>query len=143
MARVFADRGSDVLLFRGDDGLDELTTTTTSTVWQVRDGAVTEATLDPQELGIPAARPEDLRGGEVADNVAAARRVFAGRAGAGAGRRGAQRRGCAGRPRRADRRPARRSRAGRGARVRGAGFRGGARTLERWAALSGRLAPAG
>ena len=43
MAGVFADRGPEVLVFRGDDGLDELTTTTTSTVWVVRDGAVTTA----------------------------------------------------------------------------------------------------
>src|SRR5690625_3714502 len=42
MAGVLARRGSSALVFRGDDGLDELTTTTTSQVWVVRDGSVTE-----------------------------------------------------------------------------------------------------
>lgn len=81
MAQVFADRGHDVLVFRGDDGLDELTTTTTSSVWQVRDGTVTRTSLDPADLGIAAAPPEALRGGDVDTNVAVAREVFAGRGG--------------------------------------------------------------
>lgn len=78
MAQVFADRGSDVLLFRGDDGLDELTTTTTSTVWIVRGGQVAVGSIDPRTLGIAPAAPEDLRGGAVDVNVEVARRVFAG-----------------------------------------------------------------
>lgn len=79
MARVFADRGSDVLLFRGDDGLDELTTTTTSTVWRVSGGAVEQVTLDPAALGIEPADPSALRGGDVAQNVQVARDLFAGK----------------------------------------------------------------
>lgn len=79
MAQVFADRGSDVLLFRGDDGLDELTTTTTSTVWEVRAGAVRRISLDPTELGIARAASSDLRGGDVVVNVQVARDLFAGR----------------------------------------------------------------
>ena len=86
MAEVFAtrkwqDRPLDVLLFRGDDGLDELTTTTTSTVWVVRDGAVSVVSLDPESLGIGRAEPADLRGGDVAENVAAARDLLAGTTG--------------------------------------------------------------
>jgi len=56
------------LVVHGGDGLDELTTTTTSRVWQVRDGGVREWLVDPSELGIPTATPEDLRGGDVARN---------------------------------------------------------------------------
>jgi anthranilate phosphoribosyltransferase len=82
MAEVFAARGSDVLLFRGDDGLDELTTTTTSTVWQVHAGAVRQLTLDPADIGIERAAPSELRGGDVGQNVAVARQVFAGQSGA-------------------------------------------------------------
>jgi anthranilate phosphoribosyltransferase len=78
MAQVFADRGADVLLFRGDDGLDELTTTPTSTVWRVRAGGVEQVSLDPAELGIEPAEPAALRGGEVAQNVQVARDLFAG-----------------------------------------------------------------
>ena len=47
MAGVFAARGADAWVFRGDDGLDELTTTTTSSVWVVSGGEVSTATVDP------------------------------------------------------------------------------------------------
>ena len=52
------------LVFRGDDGLDELTTATTSSVWVVRDGEVEPDRLDPAALGIPASAPDALRGGD-------------------------------------------------------------------------------
>jgi anthranilate phosphoribosyltransferase len=81
MAAVFATRGADVLVFRGDDGLDELTTTTTSTVWEVRGGAVRVVTIDPTTWGLPRAAPADLRGGDVRINVAVARQLFAGQLG--------------------------------------------------------------
>ncbi|WP_407920919.1 anthranilate phosphoribosyltransferase [Actinomadura logoneensis] len=81
MAGVFAARGCSSLVFRGDDGLDELTTTGTSTVWVVRDGGVTETVFDPADLGIPPARPEDLRGADAAYNAEVARRVLAGESG--------------------------------------------------------------
>ncbi|MFC5182140.1 anthranilate phosphoribosyltransferase [Actinomadura harenae] len=81
MAGVFASRGCSSLVFRGDDGLDELTTTGTSAVWVVRDGAVTETVFDPADLGIPPARPEDLRGADAAYNGKVARRVLAGETG--------------------------------------------------------------
>ncbi|MFI0368078.1 anthranilate phosphoribosyltransferase [Actinomadura sp. 1N219] len=81
VAGVFAARGCSSLVFRGDDGLDELTTTGTSTVWVVRDGAATETTFDPSDLGIPPAKPEDLRGADAAFNGRVARETFAGRQG--------------------------------------------------------------
>lgn len=70
------------LVFRGDDGLDELTTTTTSRVWEVRDGRVVEQTLDPARLGLAPAMPEDLVGGDVERNRAIADAVLAGERGA-------------------------------------------------------------
>lgn len=81
MAEVFARRGAEVLLFRGDDGLDELTTTTTSTVWQISGGNVTRSTLDPRELGLALTDEESLRGGDVAVNLGAAQDLFAGKTG--------------------------------------------------------------
>ena len=81
MAEVFAARGADVLVFRGDDGLDELTTTTTSTVWEVRGGTVRAVSVDPTTWGLARAEPADLRGGDVEANVAVARAVFAGQRG--------------------------------------------------------------
>lgn len=82
IAGVFAARGSEVLVFRGDDGLDELTTTTTSSVWVVGAGSVRPATVDPTRLGIPRAQGSELVGGDVAFNVAVARRLFDGAPGA-------------------------------------------------------------
>ncbi|GAA3985547.1 anthranilate phosphoribosyltransferase [Actinomadura viridis] len=81
MAGVFAKRGCSSLVFRGDDGLDELTTTGTSTVWVVREGTATETVFDPADLGIPPAGPDDLRGADAEFNARVARGVFAGEPG--------------------------------------------------------------
>ncbi|OLT35073.1 anthranilate phosphoribosyltransferase [Actinomadura sp. CNU-125] len=81
IAGVFASRGCSSLVFRGDDGLDELTTTGTSTVWVVRDGTATETTFTPADLGIPPAAPDDLRGADAAFNGRVARDLFAGKTG--------------------------------------------------------------
>ena len=81
MAAVLAGRGTDALVFRGDDGLDELTTTTTSRVWTVSGGQVVEESFDPQALGLAPARIDDLRGGSADVNAGVARTVLAGAAG--------------------------------------------------------------
>lgn len=81
MAGVFARRGVDAWVFRGDDGLDELTTTTTSRVWAVRGGEVTEHELDPSALGVPVGTAEGLRGQDAAYNAEVVRRLLAGERG--------------------------------------------------------------
>jgi anthranilate phosphoribosyltransferase len=81
MAGVLAARGVDALVFRGDDGLDELTTTGTSTVWVVGGGQVSVESLEPLELGLPRAAVEDLRGADAAYNAEVARSVLAGERG--------------------------------------------------------------
>jgi anthranilate phosphoribosyltransferase len=81
MAAVLAERGDTALVFRGDDGLDELTTTTTSRIWVVRQGEVTEQRLDPAELGVPPVDREALRGGDAAYNAKVARSLLAGERG--------------------------------------------------------------
>jgi anthranilate phosphoribosyltransferase len=79
MAGVFAERGKSALVFRGDEGLDELAATAGSTVWEVADGTVTEHRLDPAaDLGLTRIKVEDLRGQDAAYNAAVARAVFAG-----------------------------------------------------------------
>ena len=78
MAGVFARRGVDAWVFRGDDGLDELTTTTTSSLWLVHDGEVVETTVDPGRLGIPAGTAEGLRGRDAEYNAAVVRRLLGG-----------------------------------------------------------------
>ncbi|MEL4504184.1 anthranilate phosphoribosyltransferase [Luteococcus sp. H138] len=81
MAGVLAARGSRGMVFHGGDGLDELTTTTTSDVWLIGDGRVVRTVLDPAELGLSPAQPEDLVGGPPAHNAQVARDVFAGQTG--------------------------------------------------------------
>ncbi len=81
IAGVLANRGVDGFVFRGHDGLDELTTTTTSQIWAIVDGAVTEHELEPAELGVARAQPSDLKGGDVAFNVAVVHRLLAGETG--------------------------------------------------------------
>jgi anthranilate phosphoribosyltransferase len=81
MAGVFARRGVDAWVFRGDDGLDELTTTTTSQVWAVTAHGVERVAVDPRELGLPVACPADLRGGDASYNASVVRRVVAGERG--------------------------------------------------------------
>ncbi|MEV5002926.1 anthranilate phosphoribosyltransferase [Nocardioides sp. LML1-1-1.1] len=81
MAGVFAARGVDAWVFRGDDGLDELTTTTTSSLWVVHGGEVTTETVDPAALGLAPASAEDLRGGDAQHNAGVVRRLLEGATG--------------------------------------------------------------
>ncbi|MFD5325102.1 anthranilate phosphoribosyltransferase [Streptomyces sp. NPDC127092] len=81
VAGVLADRGNSALVFRGDDGLDELTTTGTSRVWVVRDGAVREERFDPRDVGIEPVTLDALRGGDPSYNADVARRLLAGETG--------------------------------------------------------------
>lgn len=78
VARVLADRGTRALVFRGFDGLDELTTTSPSDVWLVTDGRVKRTQVDPQELGLAPAAPADLQGGAPQHNAQVMRDVLRG-----------------------------------------------------------------
>lgn len=81
MAAVFAARGDSALVLRGEDGLDEFTTAAPTRVWAAQNGTVSEAVLDATDLGIPRATLADLRGGDVAYNADAVRRLLAGETG--------------------------------------------------------------
>lgn len=78
---VFTGRGASALVVRGNDGLDEITTTDTTDVWVVAGGQRRETTIDPVELGIPRVNAEALKGGDAALNAAIARTMFAGEPG--------------------------------------------------------------
>jgi anthranilate phosphoribosyltransferase len=78
IAGVFAGRGRAASVFRGDDGLDELTLATGSTVWWVRDGRVTRLALDPGDVGLEHSPVESLRGGDAEHNAQVARDLLAG-----------------------------------------------------------------
>lgn len=81
VAGVLADRGDQGLVFHGTDGLDELTTTTTSSICVFSDGSVRQSVLDPRDLGIARADVGDLTGGGPAENARIARAVLAGEPG--------------------------------------------------------------
>jgi anthranilate phosphoribosyltransferase len=82
MAGVFAQRGVDAWVFRGDDGLDEITTATSSHVWVVHDGAVSEASVEPGRFGMSLSGVDALRGGDAAHNAAVVLRLLEGERGA-------------------------------------------------------------
>lgn len=81
MAEVLARRGTRAKLFRGADGIDELTTTGPSKVFEVDAGAVTEGSTDPAELGLSPATPDDLKGGDPGVAAEIARAILGGEQG--------------------------------------------------------------
>lgn len=78
MAGVFAARGNQGLVFHGGDGLDELTTTTTSTVWVFTNASVGQIELNPADLGVTAASLVDLVGGAPSVNARVAHETLSG-----------------------------------------------------------------
>jgi anthranilate phosphoribosyltransferase len=82
MVQVLAAKGSErALVVYGHDGLDELTITTTSTVHELRDGAIRTYDVDPAALGLGGGTLDDLRGGDAATNAELSRRVLGGERG--------------------------------------------------------------
>jgi anthranilate phosphoribosyltransferase len=79
LAQELAKRQRFGLVSRGNDGLDELTTTTTNQIWEVSPNRVTKWQLDPKQLGIKIANLEDLIGGDASQNAQTARDLFAGK----------------------------------------------------------------
>ncbi len=78
IAGVLAKRGVEGFVFHGDDGLDELTTTTTSRLWAIVGDEVSEHQVDPSALGLALTEPAALKGGDVAFNAGAVRRLLGG-----------------------------------------------------------------
>ena len=81
MAGVFAGRGVSALVFRGEDGLDELSVHAPSRVWAVGAGEVRDDRVEPGELGLSLAPPGALVGGDAATNADVVRRLLAGETG--------------------------------------------------------------
>ena len=78
MAQELAQRGRFGLVSRGNDGLDELTTTTFSHIWEVSPDQVTAWELDPTRFGMKKATLEQLIGGDAPYNAQIARDLFTG-----------------------------------------------------------------
>ena len=82
IGRVLAELGAEhALVVHGDDGLDEISTTGTTRIAEVKDGAVRTFALEPEDLGLARATLADLAGGGPEENAAAMRRLLAGEPG--------------------------------------------------------------
>ncbi|CCI52876.1 anthranilate phosphoribosyltransferase [Nostocoides jenkinsii] len=81
MAGVFANRGRRAAVFRGEDGLDELTIAAASRVWWVADGQVVEHLVAPEDVGLAQAPLDALRGGDAVHNAGVVRDMLAGASG--------------------------------------------------------------
>ncbi|HEV8654296.1 MAG TPA: anthranilate phosphoribosyltransferase [Candidatus Limnocylindria bacterium] len=83
MARVLGELGADhVLVVHGADGLDEISPTGRTLVWELRDGAVRQSSIDPAALGLPLASVADILSGDPAANAATVRSIVGGETGA-------------------------------------------------------------
>ena len=82
MAQVLADKGVDGFVFRGDDGLDETTLATTTSVLTIGNGQIASDLLDPLDYGIARAPISALAGGDATENARITSAIFAGEKGA-------------------------------------------------------------
>ena len=82
MAQVLAEKGCDGFVFRGDDGLDEITLTTTTSVLTIGKGEIKSDRIDAKDFGMQNAPIEAIVGGDAAENARISRAIFAGERGA-------------------------------------------------------------
>jgi anthranilate phosphoribosyltransferase len=82
MAEVLVAKGVDGFVFRGDDGLDEISLATTTSVLTIGRGEIASDLLDPSDLGIPRAPLSELVGGDADFNAQVSRAIFNGEKGA-------------------------------------------------------------
>ncbi|MGI9509711.1 MAG: anthranilate phosphoribosyltransferase [Geminicoccaceae bacterium] len=83
LAEVLGRLGSEhAWVVHGADGLDEITTTATTHVAELKDGKVETFEISPEVAGLPFADPADLKGGDADHNAAALTAVLAGEASA-------------------------------------------------------------
>lgn len=82
MAKVLANLGvKRAMVVHGHDGLDEVTLTNKTTICEVNEGKVNSFFLDPHQFGFEYCKPEDLIGGDPAENADIARRILSGEKG--------------------------------------------------------------
>lgn len=82
MAQVLADRGVEGFVFRGDDGLDEITLATTTSVLTIGGGEITSDRIDAKDFGLANAPISALVGGDANENARITNAIFAGEKGA-------------------------------------------------------------
>ena len=82
MAQVLSDRGVEGFVFRGDDGLDEITLATFTSVLTIGRGEITSDRIDAKDFGLTNAPIEALVGGDAAENARITKAIFNGEKGA-------------------------------------------------------------
>jgi anthranilate phosphoribosyltransferase len=82
MAQVLGDRGVDGFVFRGDDGLDEITLATTTSVLSIGKGIIASDRIEPADFGLDSAPISALVGGDAQENARITRAIFSGEKGA-------------------------------------------------------------
>ena len=82
MAQVLAEKGCDGFVFRGDDGLDEITLATTTSVLSIGKDEIKSDRIDAKDFGLDNAPIEAIVGGDAAENARISRAIFAGERGA-------------------------------------------------------------
>ncbi len=82
LAEVLGKLGSERAWVVHGEGMDELTTTGTSVVAELRDGKVSSFEVTPEDAGLPRAPREALRGGDPAANATRMRALLEGESGA-------------------------------------------------------------
>src|SRR5438445_11538247 len=79
MAGALAELGlTRGFVVHGSDGLDEITTTGPTLAFEIESGRVTRRCLEPRDFGVAVAKPEDLAGGDAAENRDIALRIMDG-----------------------------------------------------------------
>ena len=82
MAQVLAEKGCDGFVFRGDDGLDEITLATTTSVLSIGKGEIKSDRIDAKDFSMKNAPIEAIVGGDAVENARISRAIFAGERGA-------------------------------------------------------------
>ena len=82
MAQVLAEKGCDGFVFRGDDGLDEITLATTTSVLSIGKAEIKSDRIDAKDFGMQNAPIEAIVGGDADENARISRAIFAGERGA-------------------------------------------------------------
>ena len=82
MAQVLADRGVEGFVFRGDDGLDEITLATSTSVLTIGNGEISSDRIDASDFSLTNAPISALVGGDAAENARITLAIFAGEKGA-------------------------------------------------------------
>ena len=82
VAHVLSRRGNEGFVFRGHEGLDEISISGPSTIMSINKGRISTSIFDPREIGIDRYSISELAGGDAASNAASIKDVFSGAEGA-------------------------------------------------------------